>query len=172
MAEAGIIAPDAQVELLDGIIIDMSPIGPFHAGIGIRLQKILSGKDDERWMLRVQYPVRLSGGSEPIPDLTLVKPDPDDYTHRHPSAEDVFLLVEVADSSVRFDREKKLPIYARAGIAEFWIVNLVDRTVEVYRSPSPDGRYISVSRAGLDGVISLEAFPDVQVPVNKLFSSR
>ena len=103
MAETGILAPGARVELLEGEIVDMFPIGPFHSGVGTRLQTLFTKAGGDRWIVRSQYPVRLSDGSEPQPDLALVKPRADFYTERHPEAEDVYLIVEVADRSARFE---------------------------------------------------------------------
>jgi len=168
MAEAGILPPDARVELLEGQIVDMFPIGPFHSGVGTRLHTLFSRAGGERWIVRSQYPVHLNDGSEPQPDLALVKPREDFYVERHPCAEDVFLLVEVADSSVRFDREEKLPVYARAGIVEFWLVNLVEKVVEVYREPSPLGVYGSRVRFRSGDIATPAAFPDVQISVTAL----
>ena len=137
MAETGILRPDARVELLDGEIIDMSPIGPFHAGVVGRLTRLFTLHSKNRWLLSPQNPLRLNDSSEPEPDVMLLKPSPDDYTSRHPQPEDVFLLVEVSDSSLAIDVEKKLPLYGRAGVAEVWIVNLEEGTIEVYR----EGRF-------------------------------
>ena len=168
MADVGILAPDARVELLQGEIVEMFPIGPFHSGVGTRLQTIFTKAGGDRWIVRSQYPVHLDDGSEPQPDLALVKPRDDFYTESHPQPQDVYLLVEVADSSVRFDREEKLPIYARAGIPEFWLVNLVERKVEVYREPSPEGVYrvVILSRNGDN--VAPAAFPDVSIAVGAL----
>ena len=135
MAETGVLRPDARVELLNGEITDMSPIGPFHGGVVNRLIRSFTRSSGERWLVSPQNPVRLDDYSEPEPDLMLLKPIPDDYISRHPQPEDVYLLIEVSDASLITDREEKLPIYGRAGIVEVWIVNLVDLTVEVYREP-------------------------------------
>jgi Uma2 family endonuclease len=168
MAETGVLQPDARVELLNGEIIDMSPIGPFHGGVTNYLIEVFaSAKSRGRWMTTVQNPVRLDDHSEPQPDVMLLKPVPDFYRRRHPQPADVFLLVEVADSSVAADREDKLPAYGRAGIAEVWIVDLNELTVEVYREPHFTG-YGSkaVLRAG-DKAVS-QAFPDLAVDVGEL----
>jgi Uma2 family endonuclease len=135
MAEAGVLKPDARVELLDGEIIDMSPIGPFHGGVAWRLSRLFNKLSNDRWFVWSQNPVRLDAHSEPQPDLMLLKPERGDYTRRHPQPEDVHLTIEVSDTTLDLDRERKLPIYGRAGIAEVWIVNLVDQTIEVYREP-------------------------------------
>ena len=171
LADARALAPGARVELLEGQIVDMLPIGPFHASIGSRLHAIFSRAGGERWHVRSQYPVRLNDGSEPQPDLALVKPRTDHYSERHPTPEDVFLLVEVADSSVLSDQVDKLPAYAKAGISEYWIVNLVERTVEVYRTPLPGGSYASVERRRGDETVAPALFPDAAVKVSALLGN-
>jgi Uma2 family endonuclease len=167
MAETGVLRPDARVELLNGEIIDMSPTGPFHGGVTNYLLEIFASASRGRWMTTVQNPVRLDDHSEPQPDVMLLKPVPDFYRRRHPQPSDVLLLVEVADSSLMTDREDKLPAYGRAGIAEVWIVDLNELTVEVYREPHFTG-YGSraVLRAG-DKAIP-QAFRDLAVDVKEL----
>ena len=149
----------------------MLPIGPFHASVGTRLHTVFSKAGGDRWQVRSQYPVRLNDGSEPQPDLALVKPRKDYYTGRHPTPEDVFLLVEVADSSVLSDRVDKLPAYAKAGISEYWIVNLVERVVEVYRAPNPRGVYESMERRQGEDIIAPAIFPDARITVADLLGN-
>jgi len=167
MAETEILRPDARVELLDGRITDMSPIGPFHGGVTKRLIRFFTALAGGRWIVSAQDPVHLDDYSEPQPDLMLLKPAADDYTSRHPVPDDVFLLVEVADTSLELDREEKLPAYGRAGIAEVWILNLPATTIEVYREPHFTGYgWNQVLRAG--DKASPRAFPDVEVDVAEL----
>jgi Uma2 family endonuclease len=171
MAETGLLKPDARVELLDGRIIDMSPIGPFHGGVTGRLNQWFNLQSRNRWLVWVQNPLHLDDYSEPEPDLMLLRPAPDFYTSRHPVAEDVFLLIEVADSTLDYDREEKLSAYARAGVAEVWVVNLVDRCIESYREPSFVGYAKSATfRAG--DAVSPAAFPGVGFPVSELFPPK
>lgn len=167
MAETGVLRPDARVELLDGRIIDMSPIGPFHGGVAKFLNRLFSAAARGRWVTAVQDPVRLDDNTEPQPDLALLKPAPHFYRRRHPKPEDVFLLIEVSDTTLDLDRKEKLPAYGRAGIPEVWIVNLNNETIEVYREPHFTG-YGSktVLRAGDHA--SPAAFPDVSVDVAEL----
>ena len=167
MAETGVLKPDARVELLNGEITDMSPIGPFHGGVVNRLIRSFTRSSARRWLVSAQNPVRLDDYSEPEPDLMLLKPMPDDYISHHPRPEDVYLLVEVSDASLTIDREEKLPIYGRAGIAEVWIVNLVDLTVEVYREPHFTG-YGSKTILRAGDQARPRAFPDVTVDVAEL----
>ena len=167
MAETGVLRPDARVELLDGRIIDMSPIGPFHGGVTKRLIRFFTALAKSRWVVAAQDPVRLDDHSEPQPDLMLLKPAADDYTTRHPGPADVFLLIEVADSSLELDREEKLPAYGRAGISEVWILNLPARTIEVYREPHFMGYGANRTLHAGDQASPL-AFPDVAVDVAEL----
>ena len=117
MAETGVLRPDARVELLDGRIIDMSPIGPFHGDVTTYLTEFFAAASKGRWRTRVQNPVRLDEHSEPQPDLVLAKPMADAYRKRHPRPEEIYLLIEVSDTSLEADLEDKLPAYGRAGIA-------------------------------------------------------
>jgi Uma2 family endonuclease len=164
MAETGVLRPDARVELLEGRILDMSPIGPFHGGVTTFLNALFTGAARGRWLTAVQNPVRLDDHSEPQPDLALLRPAPGFYRRRHPTAEDVFLLVEVSDTSLEVDPADKLPAYGRAGIPEVWIVNLNDETIEVYREPHFAG-YASKAVLEAGDQASPARFPDVAVDV-------
>lgn len=170
MAETGVLRPDARVELLDGQIDDMSPIGPLHGGVVNRLTRLLNKLSNGRWLVSVQNPVHLSDHSEPQPDLMLLKPAAHDYTTSHPGPEDVLLLIEVADASLDYDREQKLPAYGRSGIAEVWIVNLPERTIEVYREPHFTG-YGSRSRCRDGELVRSQACPDVALDIAELLRS-
>jgi Uma2 family endonuclease len=167
MAETGVLLPGARVELLDGRIIDTSPIGPFHGGLVNRLTRLFNKLSNGRWLVSVQNPIRLDDHSEPEPDVMLLKSMADDYTSRHPRPDDVFLLIEVSDTTLEYDRLEKLPAYGRAGIAEVWIVNLNAVTIEVYREPHFTG-YGSrtILRAGDQA--KPQALPDVVVDVAEL----
>lgn len=167
MAETGVLRPGKRMELLDGKIIDMSPIGPFHGGLVGRLTRLFSKVAKDRWLVWPQNPLRLDDHSEPEPDVMLLKPAADDYTTRHPQPKDVFLLIEVADSTLDYDREEKLPAYGRAGIAEVWIVNLPEATIEVYREPNFTG-YGSKTVHSAGDQVKPVAFPDVTVDVAEL----
>ena len=139
MAEAGILAQDDRVELIDGELIDMRPIGTDHAATVNGLTRTLVMACGTQAIVRVQNPIRLDRFNEPQPDVAVVRPRADNYrSGGHPTAPDVLLLAEVADSSLRFDREVKLPLYARFGITELWIVDLVRRKLDAYRNPAGD----------------------------------
>ena len=167
MAETGLIKADARVELLDGQIIDMMPIGPFHGGTVKRLNRLFAKAAKDRFLVAVQDPVRLNDHSEPEPDLMLLKPRADDYSSSHPKPKDVFLLIEVADSTLGFDRAEKIPAYGAAGIPEVWLINLPEQRIEVYRDPHYTG-YASNTSLRPGETACPSAFPDVKVEVGAL----
>ena len=167
MAETGVLHPNARVELLNGRIIDMSPIGPFHGGLVKRLSRIFNLKAKGRWIVSIQDPLRLDDQSEPEPDVMLLKPAADDYTSGHPQPDDVFLLIEVSDSTLDYDREEKLPAYGRAGVVEVWIVNLQDATLEIHREPHFTG-YGSKTVLHAGEQAKPLAFPDTTLDVAEL----
>jgi Uma2 family endonuclease len=140
LAEVGVLKPDDRVELIEGEIIRMSPIGSPHAACVTRLTQLLHQHVSGRVIISVQNPVRLSEYSEPVPDVALLKPRRDFYAAHHPAPEDVLLVVEVSDTRLLADRNIKMPLYARSGIAEAWLVNLPRKLVEVYFD-STDGSY-------------------------------
>ena len=167
LGNLGILSPDARVELIEGAIHDMSPIGPSHSGVVNRLNRFFNLRAKGRWLVSTQNPLGADNFSEPQPDLILLEPAPDDYVSHHPIPDDVILLIEVADSSLEFDRAKKLPIYARVGVIEFWIVNLRESTVEVYSEPHFTGyEKKTVLKAG-DKASPL-AFPREEIDVAEL----
>ena len=163
MADAGILCEDERVELLDGEIIVMPPIGEPHEDSTDILNSDLSRLLRGRARVRVQNSVRLDDYGLPQPDIAVVRLR-DDYNRRRPAPEDVLLLIEVADTSLEFDREVKLARYAAAGIPEVWIANLRARQVEGYSDPV-DGSYRSRRVVTAEGSISPLAFPDVSLAV-------
>ena len=167
MAEAGILTESDRVELLDGEIVTMAPIGSLHASCVSLLTHILVTYVGERAVVRVQNPVRLSSRTEPQPDVTLVKWG--DYSQGHPKPEDVLLLIEVSDTTVESDRGVKLPLYARSGVREVWIVDLPARSVETYSEPEGDS-YAKTGLVGLDGELSPAALGGVALSVREILS--
>jgi Uma2 family endonuclease len=135
MGEAGILHEDDRVELLDGELYEMTPIGDAHAGAVNYLSSELFVSLGRRVLVGTQNPVQLSDYSEPEPDITVLRPRADYYRTAKPRPDDILLLIEVADTSIDYDRTTKLPRYAAAGIVEVWIVNLGEDRVEVYRDP-------------------------------------
>ena len=138
MGEAGLFE-EQRVELLEGKIIDMSPIQAKHARIVKWLNRLLHARLSDRYIISVQDPIRLDELNEPEPDLAVLRFRTDFYGESHPRPEDVLLLIEVADTSLDKDRQVKLPLYARAGIPEVWIVNLPGQQLECYTGPTGDG---------------------------------
>ncbi len=138
MGEAGILHEDDRVELIEGDIVDMTPIGSWHAGAVAHLGRLLDRAVGDCAIVWVQNPVILNNLSEPEPDLALLLPRRDFYKPAHPRPEDVLLIVEVADSSLRYDREVKVPLYARHGIPEVWLVDVESKALAVYRLPDGD----------------------------------
>ena len=163
--QAGVFQPEERIELLDGEIIVMAPIGPPHEDGTDRLEDALKAGLQGRARVRVQHSVRLSDNSLPQPDIAVVRLR-DDYHLDHPAPADVFLLIEVADSSLETDREVKLARYAAAGIPEVWIANLRARQVEGHSDPV-DGAYRSRRVVTADGSINPLAFPDVSLAVGE-----
>jgi Uma2 family endonuclease len=167
MAAAGILGEDDRVELVDGEILEMTPIGSRHAACVDRLTYLLVRGLGPRAIVRVQSPVRLSERSEPQPDLTLLRARPDFYTAGHPGPSDILLLVEVAETSVEVDREVKVPLYARAGVPEVWVVSLVEECVDVYRGPGLRG-YERIEQVRRGQRVASQAVPDLDLAVEDL----
>lgn len=160
MGAAGIFSEDDRVELIEGEIVEMSPIGSRHAACVDRLNHLFSQRAGERTIVRVQNPIRLSGHSEPQPDLALLRPRLNFYAHAHPSPEDVLLVVEVAETLADYDREVKVPLSARAGIPEVWLAELDAEKIEVYRQPGPHG-YQEVQTVRRGQQLFPQAFPEL-----------
>jgi len=139
LAQLGILDEDDRVELLDGQVVEMSPIGPRHAGCLKGLVRLLYRNLGDAVLLGVQDPLALGTRSEPQPDIAVLKPRGDAYRHAHPRPADVLLVIEVAETSVEADRDVKLPLYARAGIPEAWLVDLANEVIEVHRQPGLEG---------------------------------
>jgi Uma2 family endonuclease len=167
MSQAGILSEDDRVELIEGEIIKMSPIGKLHASCVKRLNAILNRRVGQFAIVSVQDPIQLNEHSEPEPDIALLKLRDDFYSQQLPFAEDVLLIIEVGDTSVEYDRNVKLPLYARAGIGETWLANLPADKLEVYSEPV-NGIYERVGELRRGESISPEAFPTVVLKVEEI----
>ena len=167
MGQVGILADDDRVELLDGEIVEMAPIGSRHQAVVNRLNEMFTSRVADSAMISVQGPVRLAEDSEPQPDILLLRRRADFYASAHPGPEDVLLLIEVSATSAEYDREVKLPLYARHGISEVWLVGLDAGTIEVYRAPTAQG-YQEVSQAGRGQRISPVALPQLELAVEDI----
>lgn len=155
MGHYGILMPNARVELIDGDIIDMAPIGSFHSGIVTYLIQAFSSQlDPKQAIVSAQNPMVLGDYSAPQPDLLILTPRPDFYRDSHATAADVKLLIEVSDTTLKFDRETKIPLYAQHGISETWIVNAKEQRVELYRSPNAANALYEDMKIVLEGSIT------------------
>ncbi|MGK7958660.1 MAG: Uma2 family endonuclease [Crocosphaera sp.] len=166
MAETGILTPEDRVELIRGEIITMSPIGRKHAAAVNRLNYILCKKFPDKAIVSVQNSIRLDNYSEPQPDIVLLKPRSDFYESKIPESDDIYLLIEVSDSTIKYDQEIKLPLYAESNINEVWIINLNNTTLEVYRQPQ-DKTYLEQQKNVKS--ISPLAFSDITLTINDIF---
>ena len=166
MAEVGILTETDRVELIEGEIIEMSPIGLRHSLSVAALNNSLVRGIGDRAVMWSANPVRLFPHTEPQPDVVFVRAPLSRYA-QHPGPADILFLVEVSDTSYRFDRNVKLPLYARAGVPEVWIVDLTHDVIEVFRKPSPSG-YGSTQRIERGGTVALLAFPDVGLAATEI----
>ncbi len=157
-ADAGILSEDDRVELINGEVVEMSPIGSLHASTVRRIAQLLHEKLGRAVLVGAQDPVQLDQYSEPEPDLSILKPRQDFYAQAHPKPADVLLIIEVADTSIEYDRSVKLPLYARAEIPETWLVDLNEQAIEVFSAPR-NGQY-QTSRQYRRG----ETIPSISLP--------
>jgi Uma2 family endonuclease len=170
MAEDGRLDPDTRVELIEGEIIEMAPMGSAHAGKTSRIDHLLSRALGTAAQIRVQMPLRLDNHSEPEPDIAVVVSREDFYEERHPTPADVLLVVEISDSSSGPDRNRKISLYARGGVPEVWVVDVKSKRLHVYREPR-DGAYTDVWSTVKPGMIALSALPGIRVDLKELFNS-
>ena len=163
-----VFAPDARLELIEGEIIEMAPIDPPHAGHVNKLTRLFVERTGSRAVVSVQNPVIVSERSVPQPDFVILKPRTDHYSRSHPRVSDVYLVVEVSDTTVRFDLRTKLPLYARCGVAEAWVVDVNERVIHVFRDPAAAGyRTHLVLKAGEKAACA--ALPEAAIGVSELF---
>jgi Uma2 family endonuclease len=167
MADAGILSEDDRVELIEGEIVEMSPIGRRHAACVNRLNRFLTTEIGQLAIVSVQNPVRLDEYSEPEPDVALLRPRADFYEGAHPTPESILLVVEVADTSVDYDRDVKVPLYARAGVAEVWLVDLLQDAVEIYSHPA-GGQYQASRTASRGDSLTPQYLPTVTISVDSI----
>lgn len=139
MGDSGILKQGDRVELIEGEIVDMVPVGSAHVGIVNRLNRLLVQALGDRAIVSVQNPVRLSAFSEPEPDIALLRPRDDFYSGAHPGPTNVLLIIEVSDSSLDYDRDVKLPLYARHEIPVVWLIDIQRKQLLVFRSPTREG---------------------------------
>ena len=169
MAETGILAPDARVELIEGEIVDMAPMKSRHANVVAEMMERLFPVVRGRARVICQAPLRLGPKSEPEPDLMLVKRRPDGYSKGHPTAADVILVIEVSDSSLRYDRGIKVPLYARHGVPEVWIIDLENELVRFYRQPHGE-HYTDITATETPGPTAVAGLDSVSVDLGGLLA--
>jgi len=167
LGEVGIIGEEDRVELIDGEILDMGDIGRSHAAHVAWLTTLIARKSEETMIVSVQNPLQLGERYQPQPDLMLLREHADRYKSALPTAEDVLLLVEVADSSLDYDQRIKLAVYARAGVTEVWIVNLDADQVEIYTQPQ-EAAYTTTRVARRGETVQIGALPAVMLPVTTI----
>jgi Uma2 family endonuclease len=171
LVDRGVIGRDDRVELLEGVIVAMSPQNPPHASATTKVQRALTEAIGKRAVVRVQLPLVIGGYSVPEPDVAVVAGDAADYDEQHPTS--ALLVVEVADTSLVQDRLTKAAMYASASIPEYWIVNLVDERLEILRAPDPAARRYRESRTAERGDrIAVAAFPQATIVVDELLPRR
>ncbi|MDW3648448.1 MAG: Uma2 family endonuclease [Bacteroidia bacterium] len=168
MSEVGILKREDRVELIQGEIFTISPIGSKHAGHVKRINRILNKLPENEVIISVQDPVKLNDFSEPEPDIAILKFRADDYTDSHPGPEDIILIIEVADSSLEYDQQLKLPNYALANIPVCWIVDLENGQIEVYTNPK-DGNYSTKDLKKHVDVLRIQGF-DLEILVSDILS--
>ena len=168
MGETGILSEDDRVELIDGEVRAMSPVGPTHGSVINRLNMFFVPLLVGKAVVSIQNPVQLNDFTEPLPDVTVLRYREDFYAIDHPGPGDVLLLIEVADSSLRYDRGEKRSRYAQVGIPEYWVVDIAQRRVFQYVDPEEAG-YRTERVLGVGDVIDCAFAPDVSLPVNEIF---
>jgi Uma2 family endonuclease len=165
MGEIGILREDDPFELIEGEIVEMNAIGGPHIGAVIALNRLFSRLVPDDVLVSPQNPLRLDARNEPEPDLVLLRPRVDAYrSDQPPLAKDAMLVIEVSDGSLRYDREVKVPLYARHGIPEMWIVDLAAGEIELCRAPT-EGAYTDISRAGRGTTVAPLALPEARIAV-------
>ena len=169
MAEAGILSEDDRVELIDGEIVAMTPIGPRHNASVNRANHTLGKIVGDHAIVQVQGSVRLDRFREPQPDLVLLRPQPDFYASRLPGPSDILLIIEIAESSLDYDREVKAGIYAQSGVQEYWLVDLDDRSVSCYTEPR-GGVYQGLRLCRSGQSIAPDALPECAIAVDVLLA--
>lgn len=169
MAEVGILKPTDRVELIRGEIVQMSPPGRRHIAFVDNLTQLLVRRLAGRAIVSVQNPVIMTDDSEPQPDLSVLRRRSTPYKDAQATGVDVLLLIEVAETSLRYDRTAKLRLYAEAGVPEYWVVDCAAETVEVHRGPGGSG-YREVFLVRDAGTLTLQAFPDVMLALPEIFA--
>lgn len=171
MIRSGILREDDRVELIHGEILEKTPVGDLHAACVNRSNRLLSRMVGDAAIVSIQNPIRLAD-SEPEPDIALLRPRDDFYASGRPTARDVLLVIEVSDTTLDFDRDVKGPLYADAGIGEYWIVNLNDHVIEVYRGPTGERSYSQSQRATAADILTPVSLPELRISVAEILPEK
>jgi Uma2 family endonuclease len=169
MVATGVLTKRDRIELIEGEMLDMAPIGPKHATIADRLTRLFILAVQNAAIVSSGRPVNLGDFSEPQPDVMLLKPRADGYSNAHPDAADVLLVIEVSDSTLTFDQSTKLSLYARYGVSEYWVIDVEGKRVLTYREPTAKG-YVRKRELAVTEAASPQAFPDLKIAVNEIFA--
>ena len=171
MAEAGIFDEDSRVELIEGEIIEMSPVGNRHVACVDRANSLFVTRLEGKAIVSIQNPIRLSNYTEPQPDIVVLKPRVDYYASKRHSPEDTLLVIEVSDTTLRYDRNRKAPLYAKSGVSELWIENLENDVILVFRDPGPE-TFATLLTFHRGESISMQAFPEIVLQVDDFLGER
>jgi Uma2 family endonuclease len=176
LAELGFFDADSHIELINGEIVEMAAKGRIHETCLRKLLKELPKLVGERATLQSQAPISLAPNSEPEPDFSIIKNRDDDYLYNHPEADDILLVMEVSDSSLDYDQNVKLSLYAKAEIAHYWIFNLVDSYLEVYSEPyqNSQGKYGYLNKRIFlpNQTVSFAFYPEFSLDLSKVFPTK
>jgi Uma2 family endonuclease len=167
LPDAGVLGPEDRVELIEGEVVDMAPISPRHAAFVRALTSLISAAARRQVVLSVHDPLHLDDHSEPQPDVMVLRPSADFYASAHPTPADVWLLIEVSDTTARYDREIKVPLYARAGVQEVWVVDLEARVLRCHRGPR-DGEYTHIQSLSSPGKLPIPGLDGLTVDLSGL----
>ena len=168
LGAAGVLHEDERIELIEGEMIEMAPIGSRHLAKVNRLSRMLGREVGDEATVSTQNPLSLPPEDEPVPDIALLKVRADDYEAAIPTAQDVLLVIEVADTTLPYDRDVKIPLYARCGILEVWLVNVQSQALSIYLDPGPKG-YRTLLTPGIDEIISPSLLPQAKVKLAQLW---
>jgi hypothetical protein len=171
MGEAGILGPDLRVELLDGRVYEMAPIGSPHAACVNRLTRLFTGAFGASVVVAVQNPVHIGDYTQLVADVAVLRPRDDFYAARHPRPADVLLLTEVADTTLLRDRRVKMPVYGRAGIVESWLVDVNARRIQVFRAPSSELGYEHATVTNIGETLTPLSFSELTIGAEEILGA-
>lgn len=167
LGEKGILHPEEKIELIEGQLIKMSPKGTLHTAATRRIAKTLTNLLVNKAAIYTQDPIELNDNSEPEPDVSVVKIDPNDYVTHHPQTEEIYLIIEVADSSLEYDCEIKAKLYAKSGIKDYWVIDVRERKLHLFRKPQKTGYETKEILSEIDSVTPLN-FAELSIKISEL----